>query len=97
VRGIPAKTFEGGLAFRTVVIEFETIAAATAAYENPAYQDCLRVLGDAAERDIRTSAEGHGLTNHHPVQHRRITPAPPPAADQVGGSLANGAVCQQQT
>jgi amidase len=40
---------------------------------------------------------GHGLTNHHPGWHRRITPALPRAADQVGGSLANGAVCQEET
>ena len=53
VRGTPAMTFEGGLALRTVVIEFESVAAATAAYNEPAYQACLRILGDAAERDIR--------------------------------------------
>lgn len=53
VRGIPDKIFEAGQALRTVVIEFESVAAATAAYNDPAYQACLKVLGDAAERDIR--------------------------------------------
>jgi uncharacterized protein (DUF1330 family) len=53
VRGTPAKTLEAGLALRTVVIEFENVAAAVAAYESPAYRECLEVLGDAAERDIR--------------------------------------------
>lgn len=53
VRGTPAITFESGLELRTVVIEFESIAAAKAAYESSAYQACLNVLGDAAERDIR--------------------------------------------
>jgi uncharacterized protein (DUF1330 family) len=56
VRGTPAKTFEAGLDLRTVVIEFESIALACAAYESPAYQECLRVLGDAAVRDIRIVA-----------------------------------------
>jgi uncharacterized protein (DUF1330 family) len=53
VRGTPAKTFEAGLDLRTVVIEFESIAIASAAYESPAYQACLKILGDAAVRDIR--------------------------------------------
>ncbi|HJQ64486.1 MAG TPA: DUF1330 domain-containing protein [Burkholderiales bacterium] len=53
VRGTPAKTYEQGLNQRVVVIEFESIAQATAAHDSPAYQEALRVLGDAAERDIR--------------------------------------------
>jgi uncharacterized protein (DUF1330 family) len=53
VRGMPANTFEAGRDLRTVVIEFESVAAANAAYKSPAYQACLKVLGDAAVRDIR--------------------------------------------
>lgn len=53
MRGIPDKVFEAGQALRTVAIELESVAAATAAYNDPAYQACLKVLGDAAERDIR--------------------------------------------
>jgi uncharacterized protein (DUF1330 family) len=53
VRGTPARTFEAGLDLRTVVIEFESVAIAVAAYESHAYQACLKVLGDAAVRDIR--------------------------------------------
>ena len=53
VRGTPTKTFEAGLDLRTVVIEFESAASAAAAYESPAYQTCLKVLGEAAVRDIR--------------------------------------------
>jgi uncharacterized protein (DUF1330 family) len=53
VRGTPAKTYEGGLNQRTVVTEFESLAKATAAYDSPGYQEALRALGDAAERDIR--------------------------------------------
>ena len=53
VRGTPAKTLEAGLNERTVVIEFESVASALAAYESPAYQAARKVLGDAAVRDIR--------------------------------------------
>ena len=53
VRGTPAKTFEAGLNQRTVVIEFESVAAATAAHDSPAYQAALKALGNGAERDIR--------------------------------------------
>ena len=54
VRGNPAKTLEAGLNQRTVVTEFESLARAIAAWESPAYQAALKVLGDkAAVRDIR--------------------------------------------
>jgi uncharacterized protein (DUF1330 family) len=53
VRGMPAKTLEEGLNQRTVVIEFESVAAAMAAYESPAYQAARKILGDGAVRDIR--------------------------------------------
>lgn len=53
VRGMPAKTLEDGLNLRTVVIEFESVAAALAAYESPAYQQARKLLGDGAIRDIR--------------------------------------------
>ena len=53
VRGTPAKTHEGGLNQRTVVTEFDSLAKALAAHDTPGYQEALRVLGDAAERDLR--------------------------------------------
>jgi len=52
-RGTPAKTYEHGLNQRIVVIEFDSVAAAVAAYESDAYKAALRVLGNAADRDIR--------------------------------------------
>ena len=52
-RGMPAKTYERGLKERTVVVEFESLAKAVAAYESPAYKEALRALGDGAERDFR--------------------------------------------
>lgn len=52
-RGAPAKTYEAGLNERVVIIEFDSVERATAAHDSPAYQEALRVLGNAAERDIR--------------------------------------------
>lgn len=53
VRGVPAATLEAGLNLRTVVIEFDSVASALAAYESPAYQEARKLLGDTVERDIR--------------------------------------------
>jgi uncharacterized protein (DUF1330 family) len=53
VRGMPAKTYEAGLAQRVVVIEFDSVAQATGAHDSPAYQEALKLLGNGAERDIR--------------------------------------------
>lgn len=52
-RGEPAHTFDDGIACRTTLIEFDSVEAAVAAYHSDAYQKALRVLGDAATRDIR--------------------------------------------
>jgi uncharacterized protein (DUF1330 family) len=52
-RGTPAKTYEAGLDQRVVVVEFESVEAAIAAHDGPAYQEALAALGDGAERDIR--------------------------------------------
>jgi len=49
----PAKVYEKGVASRTVVTEFESVAAAIAAHDSSGYQEALRVLGDAVERDLR--------------------------------------------
>ncbi|HEX5767615.1 MAG TPA: DUF1330 domain-containing protein [Burkholderiales bacterium] len=48
-----AKTYEHGLNDRTVVIEFENLAKAIAAYDTPDYKEALRALADGAERDLR--------------------------------------------
>jgi uncharacterized protein (DUF1330 family) len=52
-RGMPAKVYEAGLNERTVVVEFDSVAQAVAAHDSPAYQEALRVLGNAVERDLR--------------------------------------------
>ena len=53
VRGTPAKVYEAGQNERTVMIEFESVAAAIAAHDSPGYQAALAALGDGAVRDIR--------------------------------------------
>lgn len=52
-RGQPARVFEAGVMERTVIIEFDSVDQAVAAYHSPSYQEALRVLGDGAERDLR--------------------------------------------
>lgn len=52
-RGMPAKVFEAGIEQRTVVIEFDSVQQAIAAYESPEYQKALEALGNTVEREIR--------------------------------------------
>ena len=53
VRGMPAKLYEAGLNQRVVVLEFDSVEKAIAAHDSDGYQAALKVLGSAAERDIR--------------------------------------------
>jgi uncharacterized protein (DUF1330 family) len=50
---MPAQVYESGLSQRTVLIEFESVAQAIAAHDSPAYQEALRILGNAADRELR--------------------------------------------
>ncbi len=52
-RGEAAAVMEAGLKQRTVILEFESVAAAQAAYASAGYKAALAALGDGAERDIR--------------------------------------------
>ena len=52
-RGDAEVAFEAGQLMRTVVVEFDSVEAATAAYHSPDYEEALVALGDGAERDIR--------------------------------------------
>ncbi|HEX3952069.1 MAG TPA: DUF1330 domain-containing protein [Stellaceae bacterium] len=52
-RGTAAKAYESGLEQRLVVIEFPSVAAATAAHDSPGYQEALKALGKGADRDLR--------------------------------------------
>jgi uncharacterized protein (DUF1330 family) len=49
----PAKTYEAGLDQTVVIVEFESVEKAIAAYESELYKPALKVLGDAAQRDFR--------------------------------------------
>ncbi|WP_232678667.1 DUF1330 domain-containing protein [Nocardioides sp. R-C-SC26] len=52
-RGLPEKTYEAGLQERSVVIEFDDVAAAIACHDSAPYQEALAALDDGAERDLR--------------------------------------------
>jgi len=52
-RGVAAQAYEAGQRERTVIIEFESVAQAVAAYESAAYRRALEALGDGAVRDVR--------------------------------------------
>ncbi|WIM09225.1 DUF1330 domain-containing protein [Enhydrobacter sp.] len=58
-RGGTAKVFEAGIEQRTVVLEFESVEKAIAAYNSEGYKAARAVLGNAAERDLRI-VEGVG-------------------------------------
>jgi uncharacterized protein (DUF1330 family) len=49
----PAKTHEAGVDQTVVVVEFESIEKATAAYESDEYKPALKALGNGAQRDFR--------------------------------------------
>ena len=55
-RGLPEQTYESGEKTRTVLIEFESVEAARAAHDSPAYQVALAALDGGAVRDIRIVA-----------------------------------------
>lgn len=53
-RGTPAAVKEGGVMQRTVIVEFDSLAAALSTYESPAYQAAIAHLKNGAvERDLR--------------------------------------------
>jgi uncharacterized protein (DUF1330 family) len=52
-RGLPEQTYEAGETTRTVVIVFESVEAARAAHDSPAYQEALDALDGGAVRDMR--------------------------------------------
>ena len=52
-RGTPARVYESGIAERTVLIEFDSVAQAIAAHDSPQYQKALAALGNGVDRDMR--------------------------------------------
>jgi len=51
--GKPAKTHEAGVDQTAVVVEFESLDKAIAAYGSDQYAPALKVLGNGAQRDFR--------------------------------------------
>jgi uncharacterized protein (DUF1330 family) len=52
-RGLPEQTYESGEVTRTIVIVFDSVDAARAAHDSPAYQEALAALDGGAVRDMR--------------------------------------------
>ena len=52
-RGTPSVVYESGVNERIVLIEFDSVQQAVAAHDSPGYQEALRALGNAVERDVR--------------------------------------------
>jgi uncharacterized protein (DUF1330 family) len=52
-RGVPAQVYEAGLQQRNVLMEFDSVEAARAAHDGPAYQEALAALAGGADREIR--------------------------------------------
>ena len=52
-RGTAAKAYEAGVVQRVVIVEFDSVAKATAAHDSTAYQEALKVLGTGADRGLR--------------------------------------------
>ena len=52
-RGLPIAVREAGEKTRTVVIEWESLEAATAAYNSDGYQEALVALDNSAVREFR--------------------------------------------
>lgn len=50
---MPAMVFELGVNERVVLIEFDSVENAKAAYKSSAYQAAHALLGSSVERDIR--------------------------------------------
>ena len=52
-RTTASEAYEQGVKERTVLVEFDSVAQAVAAHDSAAYQEALRALGNAVERDLR--------------------------------------------
>lgn len=64
VRGMSSATLEGSSNERSVVIEFESVAQAIAAYHHPSYQVALALLKGAVEREVRIFEASTKLPAH---------------------------------
>jgi uncharacterized protein (DUF1330 family) len=49
----PTRVHESGINQQVVIVEFDDVRKAIAAYETDSYKQALRALGNAVERDFR--------------------------------------------
>jgi uncharacterized protein (DUF1330 family) len=52
-RGMPAQVRGAGVKERTVMVEFDSLDHALAAYDSDGYKQALKALGNGVERDFR--------------------------------------------
>jgi uncharacterized protein (DUF1330 family) len=52
-RDVAATAFEAGIKARIVIVQFDSVETAIAAHDSPEYQAALKILDNAAERDVR--------------------------------------------
>ncbi len=52
-RGIAVESHEAGWLERTVIVEFDSVEKAIAAYNTKAYQEAVAAMNHAVERDFR--------------------------------------------
>ncbi len=52
-RGAAVKAYESGVMERSVIIEFDSVEAATATHDSAGYRAALKALGNGADRDLR--------------------------------------------
>ena len=52
-RGLPEQVYEAGQNTRTVLLRFDSVEAARAAHDSPAYKEALAALDGGAVRDLR--------------------------------------------
>ena len=55
-RGMPAHVYDDGVAERTVLIEFDSVAKAVGVHASPEYQEALKALQGGVVRDLRIVA-----------------------------------------
>src|SRR5262249_46489276 len=78
-RGNAAKAYEAGGAQRVVVIEFDSVEKAVAAYDSEGYQAALKGFGKAADRDFRiveglaqAAHKGRSRNGAHRYEHLQL-------------------------
>src|SRR5215469_11892727 len=57
VGGKPARIYEAGVGESVVIVEFENLEKAIAAYDSDLYKQALKVFDNAAQRDFRIVEE----------------------------------------